>query len=123
MGGDSGMNWAVQTKLAILTMLLLSKNGKISLHELASELNQNPESVEKLLSELEDQQWIDQGDKAAIRLTAEPERVSLYQVMEATGRPDNLEQENARVTRLHQTLEDLGKGYFSSVTLDELMKA
>jgi DNA-binding IscR family transcriptional regulator len=117
------MNWAVQTKLAILTMLLLSKNGKISLHELASELNQNPESVEKLLSELEDQQWIDQGDKAAIRLTAEPERVSLYQVMEATGRPDNLEQENARVTRLHQTLEDLGKGYFSSVTLDELMKA
>jgi DNA-binding IscR family transcriptional regulator len=122
MGGDSGMNWAVQTRLAILTMLLLSKQKGLTVHELETALGQEPQGLTHLLSKLEAQRWIDQAEEGSIRMTAEPGQVSLYQIIEAAeAPPTESAEENPRVMRLHETLRNLEKDAFSNVTLEELL--
>jgi DNA-binding IscR family transcriptional regulator len=55
-------------------------------------------------------------------MTAEPGQVSLYQIIEAAeAPPTDSAEENPRVMRLHETLRNLEKDYFSNVTLEELL--
>jgi DNA-binding IscR family transcriptional regulator len=103
-------------------MLLLSKQKGLTVHELAAALGQEPQSLTHLLSKLEAQRWIDQAEEGSIRMTAEPGQVSLYQIIEAAeAPPTDSAEENPHVTRLHETLRNLEKDYFSNVTLEELL--